>query len=74
MKGPTVLQLMRQCDECVGYIPVQLVLEIVSQLCEALHHAHNMTDEENLPLGIVHRDVSPQKLIVSSCCWYPLSP
>jgi eukaryotic-like serine/threonine-protein kinase len=66
VKGPTVKQLVTQCEECVGYIPIPLVLEIVSQLCEALHHAHNMTDEENLPLGIVHRDVSPSNLIVST--------
>ncbi len=64
--GPTVQQLMRQCNDCVGYIPVPLVLEMICQLCEALHHAHNMTDEEQLPLGIVHRDVSPSNLIVST--------
>jgi eukaryotic-like serine/threonine-protein kinase len=42
------------------------VLEIVIQLCDALHHAHNLCDEDGLPLGIVHRDVSPQNLIVST--------
>ncbi len=66
VKGPTVQQLARHCAEHVGYIPVPIVLEIGMQLCEALYHAHNMVDEENLPLGIVHRDVSPQNLIVST--------
>lgn len=66
VQGPTVQQLARHCDEHVGFIPVPLILEIGCQLCDALHHAHNMVDEENLPLGIVHRDVSPQNLIVST--------
>ena len=56
--GPTVEQLARQCATCVGHIPIAVVLNIACQLCEALHHAHDF--------GIVHRDVTPQNLIVSS--------
>jgi eukaryotic-like serine/threonine-protein kinase len=56
--GPTVEQLARQCASCVGPIPIPVVLSIACQLCEALHHAHDF--------GIVHRDVSPQNLIVSN--------
>src|SRR5690606_20752887 len=65
-QGPTVQQLARHCDAHVGYIPIPIVLEIASQLCDALHHAHNLCDEEGLPLGIVHRDVTPHNLIVST--------
>jgi serine/threonine protein kinase len=56
--GPTVEQLARQCATAVGPIPIPVVLNIACQLCEALHHAHDF--------GIVHRDVSPQNLIVSN--------
>jgi eukaryotic-like serine/threonine-protein kinase len=66
VQGPTVLQLARQCDAHVGYVPIPIVLEIVMQLCDALHHAHNLCDEKGLSLGLVHRDVSPQNLIVST--------
>ncbi|HEX5058699.1 MAG TPA: serine/threonine-protein kinase [Kofleriaceae bacterium] len=66
VQGPTVQQLARQCDLHVGYMPVPIVLEIGIQICDALHHAHNLCDEEGLPLGIVHRDISPQNLIVST--------
>jgi eukaryotic-like serine/threonine-protein kinase len=66
VQGPTVQQLARQCDQHVGYVPIPIVLEIGCQLCEALHHAHNLCDEDGLPLGLVHRDVSPQNLIVST--------
>jgi serine/threonine protein kinase len=66
VRGPTVQQLMRHCDLHVGYMPIPVVLEIVGQLCEALDHAHNLCDEHGLPLGIVHRDVTPHNLIVST--------
>src|SRR5439155_25693618 len=35
------------------------------QLCDGLDHAHNLRNELDLPLGIVHRDVSPSNVIVS---------
>ncbi len=64
--GPTVQQLQRQCSEHVGRIPVPIATEIIIQLCDALDHAHNLRDEHDQPLKIVHRDVSPSNLIVSN--------
>ncbi len=64
--GPTLLQLAEHCREYVGRIPVMVVLEIAYQLCDALDHAHNLRNELGHPLGIVHRDVSPSNVIVSS--------
>ncbi len=66
VQGPTLQQLAKHCDAHVGYIPLPIALEIGIQICDALHHAHNLTDEEQLPLGIVHRDVTPSNLIVST--------
>jgi len=64
--GPTLLQLDEHCANYVGRMPVMVVLEIAYQLCDALDHAHNLKNELGLPLGIVHRDVSPQNVIVST--------
>ncbi len=66
VSGPTVQQLQKHCSEHVGLIPVPIVIEIASQLCDALDHAHRLRDETGQPLGIVHRDVSPSNLIVSN--------
>ncbi len=63
--GPTLQQLYQHCKEYVGRIPVPVVLEIARQLGDALDHAHNLKNEIGIPLGIVHRDVSPSNVIVS---------
>ncbi len=39
-----------------------LAAYVVSEVAEALHHAHVLKDEWNRPLHIVHRDVSPRNI------------
>jgi serine/threonine protein kinase len=64
--GPTLQQLWEHCNVHVGRIPIPVVLEIVKQVCDALEHAHNLRDESGARLDIVHRDVTPTNVIVSS--------
>jgi tRNA A-37 threonylcarbamoyl transferase component Bud32 len=45
--------------------PTPLALHVVQEVCKALHHAHTCTDERGRPLEIVHRDVSPQNVLLS---------
>jgi serine/threonine protein kinase len=64
--GPTVEQLFLHCRSAVGPIPVAVVLALATQICDALEHAHLLCDEAGQHLRIVHRDVSPSNLIVST--------
>ena len=48
-----------------GRIPIEIAVAIAMQIAGGLHGAHEATDEEGVPLGIVHRDVSPHNVIVS---------
>jgi len=48
-----------------GGIPSPLAVRIIAQTAEALHYAHRAKDQSGRPLGIVHRDVSPQNIMVS---------
>jgi hypothetical protein len=43
-----------------------LQLRIICDALAGLHHAHEMRDFEGVPLGIVHRDVSPQNIVITS--------
>jgi serine/threonine protein kinase len=45
-------------------LPPEIVLYIAAEICRALAYAHART-RDGQPLGIVHRDVSPQNVLVS---------
>ncbi len=45
--------------------PLSLLLRVVIGGLEGLHHAHELNDFNGLPLGLVHRDVSPQNIFVT---------
>jgi serine/threonine-protein kinase len=64
--GRTLTQVLRQAAEAAGPVPIPIALAILSQICDALDYAHNLCDDHGRPLGIIHRDVSPSNIIVSS--------
>ncbi len=46
-------------------IDIPMTCHIVKEVCEALEYAHNKKNERQEALNLVHRDVSPQNIIVS---------
>ncbi len=46
-------------------MPVPQACFVTMKVCEGLDYAHNKRDESGRELGLVHRDVSPQNVIVS---------
>ncbi|WP_394820989.1 protein kinase domain-containing protein [Pendulispora albinea] len=47
-------------------IPLPFVLYAFTRIGEGLSYAHARRDEKGLPVSIVHRDISPQNIVVSS--------
>jgi serine/threonine-protein kinase len=45
--------------------PVRLLVQIAQQTCEALHYAHELA-EDGAPVGVLHRDLNPDNLMVST--------
>ncbi len=63
------LDLRRICEMGVNqknFIPRPLAVYIASQVAMGLDYAHTRKDEQDQPMNIVHRDVSPQNVLVSS--------
>ncbi len=44
----------------------RVAARIVADACAGLHAAHELVDDAGCPLGVVHRDVSPHNLLISS--------
>jgi eukaryotic-like serine/threonine-protein kinase len=62
--GESLSRLLRTFQQRGETIPLPIVsATIIGVLC-GLHAAHDALDEHGEPLGLVHRDVSPQNVIV----------
>ncbi len=46
-------------------LPIGLTSYIVRKLSEGLDYAHKRRDARGRPLGIIHRDISPQNVLIS---------
>jgi serine/threonine-protein kinase len=65
VRGRTLLQLLQTCQERNSPLDVVLAVYICAQVATALAYAHRLLDETGNPLGLVHRDVSPQNVMLS---------
>lgn len=64
VRGQTMLALMRHARESHEPIPMPIAASLMTGVLQGLHAAHVATNESGAPLGIVHRDVSPQNVLV----------
>src|SRR5262249_10537451 len=62
--GETLSRVLRGARAAGIRLPTPIVAAIVSDALEGLHAAHEATNEGGEPLGLVHRDVSPQNILV----------
>jgi len=65
VQGENLRSISKVARKHSASIPLEHIVKIASQACEGLHYAHTKTDTSGNPLHIVHRDVSPQNILVS---------
>ena len=65
VEGKDLKQLMVHHRKAKTPMPVAQVVAIIGKTCEALEYAHNCKSPQGDPMNIVHRDVSPQNVLVS---------
>ncbi len=64
IEGASLSELMRSARKRAMALSPRVVLRIVLDACSGLHAAHEACDEHGGRLGFVHRDVSPQNVLV----------
>ena len=65
VEGNDLKTLLRRAQERMQPLSIELSVFIASKVAAALDYAHRKRDFENRDLGLVHRDVSPQNVLIS---------
>jgi serine/threonine-protein kinase len=64
IRGESFSRLMRASRKREIDVPLGVVASIIAGMLHGLHAAHEARDERGVPLSVVHRDVSPQNVLV----------
>ena len=64
--GVSLARLLQATAKRKEYVPPAVAAGVVVGLLQGLHAAHESSNERGEPLGLVHRDVSPQNLLVGA--------
>jgi serine/threonine-protein kinase len=64
--GDSLSRLVKQVSQNRESVPAGVVLKIASDVCSGLHAAHEQRDSEGELRGVVHRDVSPQNILLAT--------
>lgn len=63
--GVDLSRVETRIERQAATMPIPTAVFIAQKICEALGYAHRKVGADGQPLGIVHRDVSPQNVMVS---------
>ncbi len=62
--GSSLKQLVSSGRRAEVRLPTGVALHLISQACAGAHAAHELSDGQGKPYGLVHRDISPHNLMV----------
>lgn len=66
VEGKTFSQMMKRLRTQGLEIPISCAAAVIREIAEGLDYMHRKADDNGQPLGIIHRDISPQNIILST--------
>ena len=63
--GVDLYKILRRASEIDLPMPIEVAVHIAREVAAGLEYAHAKGDDMGKPLGIVHRDISPQNILIS---------
>ncbi len=64
VEGDTLGRLLARSAQTGLRLPTKVGLRVIIDMLAGLDAAHELKDDDDNPLGIVHRDISPQNVLV----------
>jgi serine/threonine-protein kinase len=66
VRGAALAKFVQKLAQKKRALVPEVVVHLIAQVADGLHAAHETTDEFGHLLGIVHRDVTPQNVLIAS--------
>ncbi|HLM75303.1 MAG TPA: serine/threonine-protein kinase, partial [Polyangiaceae bacterium] len=64
--GPSLHHVLRSLHERDRVLPLDITLRIIGDALAGLHAAHELCGDNGEPLNLVHRDISPDNILVGN--------
>ena len=65
IRGESLAKVIRRLRQHGMHMPLHLAAKVVASVCAGLDYAHNFAGGDGIALGLVHRDISPDNVLVS---------
>ncbi len=65
LDGRDMLQVGRACRAHNKAVPFDVTARIIADACAGLDHAHGLKGPDGKSLGLVHRDMSPENILIT---------
>jgi serine/threonine-protein kinase len=63
--GCSLFELRERLEAANEQVPLGVTLHVVEQVGAALQYVHALADDDGMPMGLVHRDVTPKNILLS---------
>jgi serine/threonine protein kinase len=64
--GDSLSKMIRAAEARQERVPPGIALRVIADAAAGLHAAHELKDRDGTSLGVVHRDVSPQNILIAN--------
>ncbi|MCK6550632.1 serine/threonine protein kinase [Myxococcota bacterium] len=65
LHGAALSGALRRLVDAKAELPIDFMAHVAAEVCDGLHYAHEALGEDGKPLGLVHRDISPQNIFIT---------
>ena len=64
LDGHNLATVLKRLEQMGKRMPISVALFIASEVAKGLDYAHRFRDDQDRPRGIIHRDISPQNILI----------
>ena len=63
--GKNLRQFVNKARKLKYFPPIEFGAWVVNEVCKGLEYAHEKRNDQGVPLNVIHRDMSPQNVMIS---------